>query len=407
MRTTIATIVVFVGFLVPAYAGHQTGRGGAAGKPATTSRRTAPAQPAAAKPGPAIDAIAREAGAARDAGRLEDAIALYRKALTIQPSWAEGLWYLGTIQYDLDRYGDARDAFGRLTALDDKRGPAWAFKGLCEFQLRNYERALAALQRAVSLGLGKNDELSSVVRYHTAILTIRNGDFEQGLEFLTVFALSGNDNPRVIEAFGLATMRMSLLPSEAPSDKRELVLMAGRAGFYVAARQRAAARHQFEELLSRFPEAPNAHYAYGSALLVEDADKALEEFRRELATSPNHVPSLLQISFEYGKRSQFESALPPAKQAVELAPTMFAARKALGEALLGTGDVSGAIGQLEEGVKLAPDSPSLRFSLAKAYQRAGRTQDAERQRAEFLRLDKLLRTLKTGPQSVGGTDKEP
>lgn len=380
--------------------------------PAPQSKpKTAPARPKSSaagtrmseKAGPAIQKIAEEAAQARDAGRLEDAIALYRKALAIQPSWAEGLWYLGTIQYDLDRYSDARDAFGRLVAIDERRGAAWAFKGLCEFQLRNYERALTDLQRSVRFGVGNNPELSNVVRYHSAILTIRNGEFEQALDLMTGFAVAANDSPSVIEAFGLATLRMPILPADLQPDRRELVLMAGRAGFHTAARQRVAAQQEFEEVISRYPEAPNVHYAYGTMLLVENADKALEEFKSELKVSPNNVAAMLQMAFEYGKRSDFESALPYAKKAVALAPTMFPAHKAYGEALLGTGDVARAIDELETGVKLAPDSPSMRFSLAKAYQRAGRTQDADRERAEFLRLDKLYRTLKSGPQAVGGT----
>jgi Flp pilus assembly protein TadD len=74
---------------------------------------------------------------------------------------------------------------------------------------------------------------------------------------------------------------------------------------------------------------------------------------------------------------------------------------------LETGDVEGAIKSFETGVKLAPDSPEVRFSLARAYSRAGRTEDAARQRAEFVRLDKARRTARSGPQSVGGMDDEP
>ncbi len=405
MKTAVSLIVVLIGALIPIRAATQTTAPAPQSKPKTAPARRAPAPaaaPASQKAAPAIQKIAQQAADARDAGRLEEAIALYRKALAIQPSWAEGLWYLGTIEYDLDRYDDARDAFGRLAAIDERRGAAWAFKGLCEFQLRNYERALTDLQRSVRYGVGNNPDLSNVVRYHSAILTIRNGEFEQALDLMTGFAVAANDTPSVIEAFGLATLRMPILPADLPSDKRELVLMAGRAGFHTAARQRVAARQEFEEILSRYPESPNVHYAYGTMLLVEDADKALEEFKRELNVSPNNVPAMLQMAFEYGKRSDFESALPLAKKAAELEPTMFPAHKAYGESLLGTGNVAAAIDELEIGVKLAPDSPSMRFSLAKAYQRAGRTQDADRERAEFLRLDKLYRTLKSGPQSVGG-----
>jgi thioredoxin-like negative regulator of GroEL len=53
-------------------------------------------------------------------------------------------------------------------------------------------------------------------------------------------------------------------------------------------------------------------------------------------------------------------------------------------------------------VKLAPESPEMRFALARAYQRAGRTDDATRERAEFLRLDRAARAARSGVQSVGG-----
>ena len=54
------------------------------------------------------------------------------------------------------------------------------------------------------------------------------------------------------------------------------------------------------------------------------------------------------------------------------------------------------------GIKLAPDSPGLHFQLARAYQRAGRLEDATRAREEFTRLDRIVRTQRSGAQSVGG-----
>ncbi|PYQ20076.1 MAG: hypothetical protein DMF81_19740 [Acidobacteria bacterium] len=131
----------------------------------------------------------------------------------------------------------------------------------------------------------------------------------------------------------------------------------------------------------------------------------MEQFRRELVVSPGHVQALLQIAFEYIKRGDYASARPLAEQAATLAPAQFAARNALGRVLLEIGDTAGAITQLEAGVKLAPDSPEMRFALARAYSRAGRTRDADRERAAFLRLDKEYKLLKSGPQSVGGIDK--
>jgi predicted Zn-dependent protease len=195
---------------------------------------------------------------------------------------------------------------------------------------------------------------------------------------------------------------MPLLPSEYPPDRREMVLMAGRASYMMATRNTAAADKAFESLAVRYPETPNVHYAYGVFLLQEQADKALEEFKRELELQPGHAWSLMQMAYEYLKRGDAAAALPFAQQAVKAAPNAFTAHKALGQALLETDDVEGAIRELEAGIKLAPESPGLHFTIARAYQRAGRVEDANRARKEFTRLDEIARTLRSGSQSVGG-----
>jgi tetratricopeptide (TPR) repeat protein len=371
-------------------------------KPPVKRPRPAASSPAVAKPSPDFDKLAASADAAREAGRLDEAAALYAKALALRPDWKEGLWYQGTIFYDLDRHEEARNAFRRLIAIEPKHGPAYAFKGLSEFQLRNYDRALDDLQRGGGLGFGEHKDLVQVSRYHRAIILTRMQQYELALNTLTALAEDANESARVLEAFGLAMLRMPLLPSELPGDRREMVLMAGRAAFHAGRRTRVAARRAFEELVARFPETPNVHYAYGAFLVAEEPDLALQEFKRELKVSPAHSAAMLQIAFEHIKRGDFKEALPYAEQATQAEPTWFPARKAFGDALLGAGDVTRAIAELEAGVKLAPDSPGMRFALARAYARAGRTDDAARERAEFLRLDKIFRTANAGEQSIGG-----
>jgi tetratricopeptide (TPR) repeat protein len=327
---------------------------------------------------------------------------LYGKVIALNPAYVEAHWYRGTAYYSLDNYPQCRDAFRKLVRLAPKNGAAFAFLGLCEFGLKEYDRSLEHLLQSRILGVGDTKELGSVARYHAAILMTRIEQFEQALETLGEFAGEGDDNPRVIEAMGLATLRMPLLPIESPPDRREMVLMAGRASYMMATRNTTAAARAFEALASRYPETPNVHYAYAVFLLQEQPDQAIAEFKRELALQPGHPWSQMQIAYEYLKRSDGASALPWAQQAVEGAPNAFPAHKALGQALLETGDVEGAIKELQIGIKIAPDSPGLHFLLARAYQRAGRADDAAKEREEFSRLDRLARTQRAGAQSVGG-----
>lgn len=344
---------------------------------------------------------------ARLAGRLSEALDLYGKALQMRPEWPEGWWNVATILYEGDRYMEARDAFRNLVAIDAKNGRAWGMLGLCEFQTREYERAVVSLQRGRSLGLDNNREIEAVVRYHMALLYIRFEHFEIAYDTLSEFLLAGNESPKVMEAFGLAMLRMPFLAKEIPLDKREEVIIAGRAGFYMAARRLEEARVAFGELLARYPNAANVHYAYGVFLLNQDADAALKEFRRELEISPSHQPSMVQMAFEYMKRDELETALPFAERAVQLAPNMFPARNVLGRILLDLGQVDRAVKELEEGARLAPSSPEMHFALARAYTRVGRKADAARERELFKRLQDEFEARRIRRAGAQADDNQP
>ena len=385
-------------FSIPSNA--QTSRSGRA-KTATPQTQT--------KSNAEFEQFVKLADDARLSERLDEAITLYGKALKIRPTWPDGWWYVGAILYEKDVYEQARDAFQNLVALDPKRGQGWAMLGLCQFQTGDYEHAIVSLERGRSLGVNDNSELAAVARYHTAILYIRFEQFEIAYDVLKEFMQVGNDSPKVIEAFGLTMLRMPFLPKEIPPDKREEVLLAGQAGFNMAARRLGQARAAFDMLLSRYPNEPNVHYGFGVFMITQDADTSLRQFKRELEISPSHYPSMVQMAFEYLKRDQYNDALPLAEKAVQLAPRMFAARNVLGRVLLELGQVDRSIKELEEGVRLAPSSPEMHFALARAYTRAGRKEEANRERELFKKLqdeyNKRRDAQQSGSESTGNPAK--
>ena len=371
-------------------------------KSTTSSKQGSPVTSPGASANAQFDKIVAQAEEARKAEQWDDAIALYEKAIKLRPKYVEGYWYQGTAYYSLEKFPECRDKFREVTKLAPKNGAAFAFLGLCEYGVKDYDKALQHLLQSRIHGVGETGDLGGVARFHAAILMTRIEQYEQALETLGEFASEGNDNPRVIEAMGIATLRMPMLPEELPPDRREMVLMAGRGSYQMATRNTAAAGRTFEALVIRYPETPNVHYANGVFLLLEQPDKAIEEFKKELELQPGHPQSLMQIAFEYLKRGDAKTALPWARQAVDAAPKDFATHKALGQALLDMDDVSGAISELQTGIALAPESPGLHFTLAKAYQKAGRLEEATKERDEFTRLDRMARENRAGAQSVGG-----
>ena len=99
----------------------------------------------------------------------------------------------------------------------------------------------------------------------------------------------------------------------------------------------------------------------------------------------------------------FDEALPLAEKSVQLAPKLYAARNVLGRVLLELGQVERSIKELEEGVKLAPQSPEMHFALARAYTRAGRKQEAAREREIF----KQLQDEYNKKRQLDGTEAAP
>jgi tetratricopeptide (TPR) repeat protein len=354
-----------------------------------------------------FDRFVKLADEARLSERLDEAISLYGQALKIKPKWPEGWWYIGAIFYQKDVYPQARDAFQNLVALEPERGPAWAMLGLCLFQTGELERAAISLERGRALGVNDNSELAGVARYHTALLYIRFEYFENAYEVLSEFTGVGNDGAKVIEAFGLALLRMPMLPKDVPPAQREKILVAGRAGYSMAARRMEDARAAFDMLLAQYPNDPNIHYPFGTYMLSQDADLAMKEFKRELEISPLHYPAMVQMAFEYLKRDQFEDALPLAEKAVQLAPKLYAARNVFGRVLLELGQVDRAVKELEEGVKLAPSSPEMHFALARAYTRAGKKEEAAREREIFKKLQDEYNQKKQLVKPDSAPDQKP
>jgi tetratricopeptide (TPR) repeat protein len=99
----------------------------------------------------------REATAARVAGRLQDAVGAYSRALALEPDHEDALYYLGSVLIELGRYDDAREPLERLVAVNPRSGRGHARLGtlhLCRVRdpdPRAVEFAEVALRRAAAL----------------------------------------------------------------------------------------------------------------------------------------------------------------------------------------------------------------------------------------------------------------
>jgi len=330
-------------------------------------------------------ALAAKAQIAREADRIDEAIGLYRKAVAVRPSWAEGWWNLGTLLYDRDSYAEAVGALSKAVALNPKSDVAVAMLGLAEAKLgQNPEAALRHINTGWRLGAGKEPQLRRVLLFTEGSLLLARGEFGKAQETLDVLARDGAEEEELILALGESVL--GIRPGDLAPEWRQTVRQAGWAEHFAARSEFTEAAREYATLAAAAPGFHDVQFAYGRFLLASHEDgKAVEAFKREIANTPNHLLARLGIA---GIEAVTDppSGLPYAEEAVKLAPRLAEAHYLLGLLLLDTGATARAVTELETAQRQEPETAKIYFALSRAYSASGRTQDAAQARAKFARL---------------------
>jgi tetratricopeptide (TPR) repeat protein len=333
----------------------------------------------------ANDLIA-QASAARMENDVPRAIQLYSQAVEQNPQWPDGWWFLGSLQYSTGAYVPARDALSHYVEIIPTAGPAFALRGLCEFETGEYHQALTDIQHGISLGAANQPRNEQILRYHEALLLTRLGNYAAALKDYSFFAKNGVTNPELLTAIGLAGLRMPLLPRDVAAEQQELVSAAGSAAYRFMAGDHIAAGEAFQELFQHYPTAHNAHFFYGYLLFATNPDGALEEFQEELKIAPSNADADVMAAWALLLRNAPAEALPYAQKAADEGPTLPSAQLVLGRSLMESGDLKGGAEHLEKALQLEPDNLETHLALVKAYSNLGRKEDARRERLLCLRL---------------------
>jgi tetratricopeptide (TPR) repeat protein len=343
---------------------------------------------AAAQANPNFSDVASKAMSARDANDLPGAIALYQQALKLNSQWPDGWWFLGSLQYGTGAYAEARDALSHYLELTPNAAPALAMRGLCEFEIGDYQPSLNDIQRALALGAANQPRNEKILRYHEALLLTRTGRFEDALRSYAFFTHDDDSNPELLLAIGLAGLRRPLLPGELRADQQDLYSSAGKAAFDFMKKDTDAASTEFQGLFARVPTVPNAHYLYGYLLYATDPDQAVVEFKKEVEVNPSNAVAEVMLAWIPLMQNDGSEALPHARKAVSDDPALASAQLVLGRALSETGDTKDGIEHLEGTMQIQPDNLEVHIALAKAYSKAGRKEDARRERLLCLEMTK-------------------
>ena len=155
--------------------------------------------------------------------------------------------------------------------------------------------------------------------------------------------------------------------------------------------QEAAA--EYRKAVQKNPTALNLHFRLGRALLLQSHDPAnlrdaRKEFEAELALNPSDAVAEFEVGQILLTQQDRAGAAAHYERAAALNPDFAEALVAFAKTKSEAKKDAEAIPLLERAVKLQPSSESAHYSLMLAYRNAGRTADAQREKAV---IDKLTR----------------
>jgi tetratricopeptide (TPR) repeat protein len=150
----------------------------------------------------------------------------------------------------------------------------------------------------------------------------------------------------------------------------------------------ADAAAEYRKAIQKNPAALNLHFRLGRALLLEsheaaNLEQARKEFEAELALNPSDAVAEYEIGKILEAQQNGAAAVPHFEKAAALDANFAEPLLELAKA-----KPAGAIPLLERAVKLQPENQSAHYALMMAYRNAGRTADAQREKAIFDRLSR-------------------
>lgn len=143
----------------------------------------------------------------------------------------------------------------------------------------------------------------------------------------------------------------------------------------------------FASIIKQFPDNPDAHTGYGSALYwLGNLNAAFKEFDKAISLDENHAEAHILRGIAYSIRGKYNSAEEDFLYAVKISPWRGDIYMNLGSLYAVMGDMQKSLSYYRRSVQIDRQSPLFRFQLAKVLVALGRDDDAENElrRAIFI-----------------------
>jgi tetratricopeptide (TPR) repeat protein len=268
------------------------------------------------------------------------------------------------------------------------------------YQQRKFGQAIDVLERVISANPGDREAAQILALSYYSI-----GKLDQTILLLdrlqSDFGSAGLDTAYLL---GMCYLKTTQPDKARAAFARMYSVQPGSAVAHLLFARMLVREHQEEGAVPELKTAISldgrlgmAHFLLGEIYLHKGAaESAIAEFRKELEISPALWLVYWRLGDALANTEAYDEAERTLKQAIWLNESFSGPYVTLGQIALKRRDFKLAAGLLERAVKMEPNNQNAHYSLAKTYQKLGRTDDANRQ----FEMSRSLLTEKNSSQSL-------
>ena len=326
-------------------------------------------------------------------GRLEDAVALYRRIVEENESDEAARSRLINVYLRMDKVEFALQQLQEMKDVaTDPRMVDFTISRLLIAKER-YDEAITLLQSIIAA-----DPDQQAARYLLALAYNQKGEerkavgllkaipstadvYEDAILLLVRITRSEND-------IGGAIRILEDILAEAKPGKMSFYIVL--ASLYRENGQEEKGREIFDQAVTFFPDSDELLFEYG-LYLEQSGDQAgaMEKMQQALKLEPRNAAALNYVGYTWADKGiNLEQALKYIEQAVALEPEDGFIRDSLGWVYFRMGNIDQAIEELERAVELVDDDPVIHEHLGDVYRQAGNSAQARIHYEKALTLQK-------------------
>jgi tetratricopeptide (TPR) repeat protein len=335
------------------------------------------------------DPLLDEAYALYTQKRLDEAIAVYNRALQANNTSAPGWQGYGLTQRLRGLHQDALFSFEHALQLDPGLVTSWNGKGSVLSKLRRHQEALEAFEHALQLDPqnaaawnGKGAALNALGRSKQAL-----DAFERALRYDPQLVQAWYNKGLLLHEMGRYREAERAYQEAIDLDNRSAQAYFGRGQSLYTLQRLRQALQMFDQAVQKDPAYVEAWNRRGNVLdETGDTTRALQSYEKALQIDPHYAPAWSGKAGVLRQLGQSYDALKAYNFALDLDPNFALAWNGKGNTLYNLHNFHEALAAYERALKLNPSLRTAWHNKSLVLNQLGRYQDALDAANEAIRL---------------------